>query len=325
MKRLLGTGNALVDILIRIKNDDLLDKLGLPKGGMTLIDKKKANHILNSTTQFELEKSAGGSVANTVNGLAQLGVSTGFIGTVGKDEFGSFFNQEMIKKGVDTHLSFLNKETGKSLVLISEDSERTMATYLGSAVYLDKSSLSKSLFSRYDYFYLEGYLLPLQDYVKKALKLARSAGNIISIDLSSFSTVEENREFLDRILLDYVDIVFANEFEARVFSGKENLHQAVEKISKVCRIAVVKCGSDGSIIQRGSDQFTIEPEVSEAIDTTGAGDLYAAGFFYGLVNEYPLEMCGRLGSILGGKVVEIVGARMDALKWKEIKTLILNF
>jgi len=325
MRKLLGTGNALVDILIRINNDSLLEKLSLPKGGMTLIDKEKANHILNSTAQFDLRKSAGGSVANTINGLAHLGISTGFIGTVGKDKFGSFFSQEMTENSVDAHLSFINEETGKSLVLISEDSERTMATYLGSAVYLDKSTLNQELFSEYDYFYLEGYLLPLRDYVIKALKIAKSTGNKISIDLSSFSTVEENREFLEQILHEYVDIVFANESEARVFTGKDDLYQAAQNISEKCQIAVVKCGSNGSIIQQGSDYYKIEPEASKAIDTTGAGDLYAAGFFYGLMNEYPLEMCGQLGSMLGGKVVEIVGARMGEQEWKEIETLLRSF
>lgn len=324
MKKLIGTGNALVDILIRINDDSILDRLDLPKGGMTLIDKNKANHILSMTSRFEQKKSAGGSIANTVTGLAHLGLPTGFIGTVGRDEFGSFFSQNMKENGVDTHLSFINEDTGKSLVLISEDSERTMATYLGSAVHLDKSSLSAELFSGYDYFYLEGYLLPLRDYVKKSLKLAKTAGCIISIDLSSFSTIEENRDFLDQILLEYVDIVFANESEASIYAGKEDPGEAAKKISEKCRIAAVKCGPNGSIIQQGNSQFKIEPEVSEAVDTTGAGDLYAAGFFYGLMNGFHLQKCGQMGSILGGKVVEIVGARMDGSRWKEIKSIIQN-
>jgi sugar/nucleoside kinase (ribokinase family) len=206
--------------------------------------------------------------------------------------------------------------------LISEDSERTFATYLGAAIELEKSDLNIDLFKGYDYFHLEGYLVQNHALVQEAVTLSRKAGSETSIDLASYNIVEENVDFLRTIVDDYIDIVFANEEEARAFTGKEDPEEALTEISKMCRIAVVKIGNKGSLIAEGNRRYRVDPITAVPIDTTGAGDLYASGFFYGLAKEYSLDICGHLASAAAGKVVEVIGAKMDENKWNEVTPLV---
>jgi sugar/nucleoside kinase (ribokinase family) len=321
-KRLLGIGNALVDILVRIEDDRLLAELGLSKGGMTLIDREGVRLILDKTAHLDHHKSSGGSSANTVAGLARLGMPVGFIGTVGDDEFGHFFRSDMLSMSVETHLYEGDSETGKSISLISADAERTMATFLGAADELFKCDINGDVFRGYDYFLAEAYLIPYRELIDTVFRKAKESRCEIVMDLSSFSTVEENREYLDSLLSEYVDIVLANEDEARTFTKKEDPREALAEIAKRCKIAVVKCGEKGSYIQHRSRQFRIDPIPIKAVDSTGAGDLYAAGFMYGLMNGHSVDVSGKMGSCVGGKVVEVIGAKMHDQKWEEIAGLI---
>ncbi len=323
MKKVLGIGNALVDVLIRIENDSLLSELSLAKGSMTLVNQDQVNAVLEKTLQYDRQKSSGGSAANAINGLARLGVNTGYIGKIGSDEFGNFFNADMQAKKVSTQLLNGIQQTGKCVVLISPDGERTFATYLGAAVELDKSDLTVPMFSGgFDYFHLEGYLVQNTEMLEYAARLAKKAGMKIAIDLASFNMVEAFRDFIDRIVREYVDVVFANEEEARVFTGLKDPETAAAAIAKKTELAVVKCGGDGSVIMKDSQKFIVDPIEATVVDTTGAGDLYAAGFFYGLANQYPLDVCGKIGSILGGNVVQVIGAKMDEERWSAIESQI---
>lgn len=322
MKKVLGMGNALVDILIRIDDDALLSQLGFPRGSMTLVDKEKSNYILELTKDINKVKSTGGSVANTINGLARLGAPAGYVGKVGRDEFGDFFNADLVRNKIAANLFKGTQETGKCVSLVSEDSERTMATYLGAAIELNNSDLFIDLFKGYDFFLLEGYLVQNHDLVSRAVELSREAKNEIAVDLSSFNVVEENLDFLKPIVADYIDIVFANEEEARVFTGFEEPEAALHEIAKRSKIAVVKIGAEGSLIKEGQEVYRVPPIKANPIDTTGAGDSYQAGFFYGLSKGYPLDICGRIGSITAGKTVEVMGAKMSEEKWQEAEKLI---
>ncbi len=319
MKKVLGIGNALVDVLIRLESDAMLSELMLEKGSMTLVDKERVNSILHRTAHLDRRKSSGGSAANAVNGLARLGVPAGYIGKINEDDYGAFFRSDMEKNRVKTHMFHGLEETGKCVVLISPDCERTFATYLGAAVELEKSDLSPPLFEGYDYFLLEGYLVQNTEMLETAAAFARQAGLQIAIDLASFNMVESFKSFLHRIVEEYVDIVFANEDESRVFTDRQDPEAAVKEIAGKGRIGVVKCGADGSLIMSDGVINHVKPVRAEVKDTTGAGDLYAAGFFYGLVNGYPLDICGRIGSVIGGRVVQIIGARMDEPCWVEIE------
>ena len=330
MKKILGMGNALVDIMIPIENDGILEMLKLPKGSMQLVDREQSSAIQEALKGYKRSLSAGGSAANTIHGLAKLGVHAGYIGVVGEDELGGFFVKDMINAGVDPHMIHSRQSTGCAVALVSPDSERTFATFLGAAIELSSEHLRPSpnpspigegqgvgLFRKYDFFHIEGYLVQNHALIETALKMAKEAGMTVSIDLASYNVVEANKEFLHDMIERYVDIVFANEDEAKAFTGKDP-HEALHEIGGKCQIAIVKTGKEGSMIKRGEDVHNIGIIAVTPIDTTGAGDLYAAGFLYGLANDKPLPECGRIGALLAGNVIEFMGSKMEEERWIEI-------
>jgi sugar/nucleoside kinase (ribokinase family) len=319
MKKVLGLGNALVDILVRIDDDELLHSLDLPKSCMTLVREAQVNAILDRITHLSKQEACGGSAANTISGLARLGVPTGYIGKIGHDAYGEFFAGEMQRHGTSARMFYGASQTGRALGFITPDSERTFATFLGAAVELNDSDLSPQLFHGYDYFHIEGYSVQNHALAETSLRLAKEAGLEISLDLASHNVVRENLAFLQEMVGRYVDIVFANEEESMAFSGKNSPAEALVTISPSCRIAVVKLGKNGSLVKCRDEEHRIACIPAQAVDTTGAGDLYAAGFLYGLIQGYPLPVCGRIGSLLSGKVVEVVGAKLDEKRWGEVE------
>lgn len=321
MSSVLGLGNALVDVLARLEDDQLLSNLSFPKGSMQLVDQTIVQKVVEATSHLKIEMASGGSAANTIHGLAVLGVETGFIGKIGNDEFGQFFHKDMSANNIKPHLMTGNNESGRAYALISPDSERTFATYLGAAVELTGDDLAEHLFDGYSYFHIEGYLVQNKPLVEKAIQLAKAKGLKVSIDLASFNVVEENLEFLSGIVKDYVDIVFANEEEAKAFTGKEG-EEALLHLGEHAEIAVLKLGKKGSLIKRVDEIVKVGVIPAKSIDTTGAGDLYAAGFLYGLIQKLDLEKCGQIGSILSGHVIEVVGPKMDERTWDEIRNKI---
>jgi sugar/nucleoside kinase (ribokinase family) len=262
--------------------------------------------------------STGGSVANTMRTLANLGGNGGYLGKIGDDKLGHIFKEAFEKIGIKTHLSFSGKETGRVMGLVSRDSERTMATYLGAAAELTPADFSPEIFQQYQYAYIEGYLVFNHDLIQAGIEIAKAAGLKIAIDLASFNVVEANLEFLKDIIKNHVDIVFANEEEARSFTGKEP-EQALHEIAAMCELAIVKVGRQGSFIKRGDEVIKVSAIEANAVDTTGAGDSYAAGFFYGLTHGYDLETCGKIAALISGKVVEVMGANLPDSQWPSIK------
>ena len=316
-------GNALVDIIIRINEDEILASFGLPKGSMTLVDFETSNFINAKTAGFPKQKASGGSAANTIHGLAHLGVETGFVGKVGKDDVGTFFFKDMKVKNINPILFKSISETGRAMALISPDSERTFATYLGAAVELDVDDLNTAIFDGYDFLYIEGYLVQNHDLIEKAMRLAKMKNLKICIDLASFNVVEDHKDFFQDIILNYVDILFANNQEAEAITG-EQPEKAAEILGKMTDIAVVKTGEKGSLIYANNELIHVAVQPSEPVDTTGAGDLYAAGFLYGLTENYSLEICGKIGSILAGRVIEGFGAKMEEATWENLRREIKN-
>jgi sugar/nucleoside kinase (ribokinase family) len=321
MKKVLGMGNALVDIMTRLESEELLQKFSLPKGSMQLVDKDFANKVNEETKHLEKMQTSGGSAANTIHGLARLGVETGFIGKIGKDDFGEFFKSDMENSKIKTHLMYGANLTGRAIALISPDSERTFATFLGSAVELSAEDIHPGLFSGYDYFHIEGYLVQNYELIRKAVKQAKENKLIVSLDLASFNVVAANLDFLKSIMKEYVDIVFANEDEASAFTGKEP-EEALKILAEYCSIAVVKTGEKGSLVKSGNEIHRIGINKAECIDTTGAGDLYAAGFLYGLIKNKTLNKCGELGAMLAAHVIEVLGAKIHAENWKKISKIL---
>ena len=319
MKKVLGMGNALVDILVKINDDQLLDKFELPKGSMQLVDKEKSQQLIDALSHLKYEIASGGSAANTINGLANLEMSCGYIGKIHEDKFGEIFTDDMTQKGIEAILFNGGQDTGIATTLISEDSQRTFATYLGAAVELTAGDLKEEYFKGYDFFHIEGYLVQNHELIEAAVKLAKNNGLKVSIDLASYNVVEGNLGFLKKLVAEYVDIVFANEEESKSFTGKDP-EAALLEIADMCEISIVKVGAKGSMVKTSNEKVFVNAISATAVDTTGAGDLYAAGFLYGLSNELPLEKCAKLGSLLGGNVIEVIGPKMDAERWSKIKS-----
>jgi sugar/nucleoside kinase (ribokinase family) len=321
MKKILGLGNALVDIMIRIDDDQFLSHLELPKGSMQLVDASRSQSVLKKFEKHPKSFSAGGSAANTIHGLAMLGVPTGYIGVIGEDELGGSFVKDMIDAGVEPHMIHSMQSTGHAVALVTPDSERTFATFLGAAIELASGHLAGFNFKQYDYLHIEGYLVQNHELVRAAVSLAKENGLIVSLDLASYNVVEANLEFLREIVASYVDIVFANEEEAKAFTGKDP-REALDEIARMARIAVVKTGSKGSLIKSGDEVVEIGIIEVIPVDTTGAGDLYASGFLYGQSLDLSLKKCGELGALLSGNVIEAIGSKMKMEKWVEIRKII---
>jgi sugar/nucleoside kinase (ribokinase family) len=230
---------------------------------------------------------------------------------------GKFFLSDFTEHRINAHFFFSETGTGHATALISEDSERTFGTYLGAALELTPEEMSADIISRYGILHIEGYLVQNHALIEAAMKIAKENGLLVSIDMASFNVVEENLDFLHEMIRKYVDIVFANEDEALALTGKNTL-EAVQEIAAMSKIAVVKLGAQGSIIQTGDRQIRIEAIPVQSIDTTGAGDIYAAGFLYALTQNLDLEMAGKIGSLLAGNVVEVMGAKLPDPTWERL-------
>jgi len=315
--KILGMGNALVDVLTIIPTDDILQRMNLAKGSMQLIDETLLQKLKEETKNLTPHFVAGGSASNTLSILARLGVNTKFIGKIGHDEVGTFFQKDTLNNGVVPSFFYSSKPSGQCTVLISKDGERTMCTYLGASADMSKDDLNATLFDDFQLFHIEGYLVQNYDLIRQAIDFAKSNGLTVSLDVSSFNVVEENLSFLREIIAEKVDIVFANEDEVKALTQKE-LSQAMIELASMCSIAVVKLGKKGSVIHHGNDQLHIPIHEAKRIDTTGAGDAYAAGFLYGWVHSLPLEMSGQIGSFLAANVIEEIGPKILPERWNRI-------
>lgn len=317
MKSILGIGNALTDILAVLPDDSLLNTYHLPKGSMQHVDMETGDKIWAALKPMGVKYVSGGSAANTITCTAMFGMPSGFIGKVGDDELGHLFQTDQEKYGIKSTLFKSEHSSGRSMVFVSGgNAERTFAVYLGAALDLVPEDLKPEFFEGYDYFHIEGYLVQNQNLVRRAVEYAHAAGCIISLDMASYNVVQSNLAFLHDIVEKYVDIVFANETESQAFTGLGNPREALDEIAKLCKIAVVKVGKDGSWVKENGKVDFIPVWPADTIDATGAGDTYAAGFLYGHSLGLPVKVCGEIGSIIAAKVVEIIGTKIDMPRWK---------
>ena len=255
-------------------------------------------------------------------------MESGFLGKIGNDDLGNLFKSTMEQYGVKAQMLYSQKSSGRCMVFITgANAERTFADYMGATLELGPDDLSPEQFEGYDYFHIEGYLVQNQELISKAARLAKAAGCIISIDMASYNVVESNDAFFHNLVENYVDIVFANESEAKAFTKMEP-REALDELAKHCKIAVVKVGKAGSMVKSGDEYHFIEPWPAEPIDATGAGDTYAAGFLYAHSLGMPIRVCGEVGSIIAAKVVEVIGTKIDIPRWRtakeEIRALIAS-
>lgn len=317
-KRILGIGNALVDILTQIPDYNILAQLQLQKGGMFHVDAQTSLSIGEFLKPYGSSMAAGGSTANTMSGAAKLGIETGYIGKVGRDERGRFFENAMLETGVKPMLLTTETPTGCAEAIITKDSERTFATYLGAALELAPNDIVPEMLDGWDILYVEGYLISNRPLLDKVFPMAKEKGLKIALDMASYNIVEQNREYMQFIAKEYLDIIFANEDEAKAFSHLENPIDALAQLASLCEIAVVKVGAKGAYVQHGDEVVKVEPIPAKVIDTTGAGDLWAAGFMAGYVKGCSLRHCANMGAILAANIIEVLGAKMDHERWKKI-------
>ncbi len=324
MKRIIGIGNALTDVLVNIQSEKVLSDFGLPKGSMSLVDASLQRKISENTADLPHTLSLGGSASNTIRAMAKLGVEVGFIGKVGLDNTGLFFEKALQNLNIAPCIFRGTQHSGRCVSLVSSDGERTMATYLGAAMELSAGEITHNIFDGYDCLYIEGYLVQDRNLIMKAVKTAKECGLQVAIDLASFNIVEENRDFLLEVVEKYVDILFANEQEAETFTRHSDPVKALEAIAANCRLTVVKIGTRGAYIKHeGQEMIHVGiMAAAQRVDTTGAGDFYAAGFLAGLSQGLSLRQCGTIGAITAGKVIEVIGTTFGEETWEDIYRLV---
>ena len=319
---IVGIGSALVDILIH-EDDSFIEKTGAVKGGRTLVDNTWIEQTL-ALGSGTVTIVAGGSACNTIVGVGQLGGKARFVGKCGTDKWGRQYENDLVQQNVVPALLQSNLPTGRVLSIITPDAQRTMFTNLGASAETRPEEITIGSFADAAVVHVEGYLLFNSELIQAALDAAKEADALISLDLASFTVVEQSLELLERLVADYVDILIANEDEARAFTGESEEKLALSALSEKADIAVLKVGPRGSHIAHGGEAVHIQSMGDgTALDTTGAGDLWAAGFLFGLVNGYELEKCGRLGSACGYEVCQVIGAHVPEEGWERIKKLLV--
>lgn len=308
-------GNALVDVLAPATDEFIAGQaaFGMHKGGMTLIDEPRAVELyalMNPGTEM-----SGGSAGNTIAGFASFGGKGAYIGKVAKDQLGEVFKHDMIAQGVhfDTTPLAVGPATGRCLILVTPDGNRTMNTYLGAAVEFSESDVDEEIVADSAVTYLEGYLFD-RDLAKAAYrfasKVAHDAGRMVSLTLSDSFCVDRHRaDFVD-LVKGHTDILFANEDEIKSLFETEDFDAAVAAVRGQCKIAAITRSEKGSVIVTADEIIEVKAEpVSKVVDTTGAGDQYAAGFLYGFTQGMDLAACGRLGSLAAAEVIGHMGPR----------------
>ena len=319
---LVGIGNAIVDIVVNVE-DNFLEINNLQKGSMNLIDIKRSKNILDRCNI--LKKVSGGSAANTVVALANLGNKVEFIGRVKDDKFGEFFANDIKASGTIFQMKpvISLEESAHSIILITPDAQRTMCTYLGASVEFEQQNINFKSIQTSKYLYLEGYLWDAEKAklaFLEAAKIAKESNTQIILSLSDSFCVERHRDSFLELIKNFVDILFCNESELKSLLKKNDLKNCIEDIKSICKLSVVTLGGKGSLVINNESIEEIKPYIfGEIIDTTGAGDIYAGGFINGLINGFSLKDCGIFGSICAGYIITKIGSRPQVNLKKLIK------
>ncbi len=318
--KVLGVGSPLLDALVRVEDEFLRQYVPGEKGGMEMVDAATQQGIIGKLAAPPLMV-AGGSAGNTVFGLGKLGIEVAMLGKLGRDEYAQIYQQQFASVGGELGEFIVDpvEPTGVCLSMITPDAERTMRTNLGASVKLNEEDILKVNFGKYDLVYIEGYMF-FSPVMPLILQRAKAAGCKVGLDLASFEVVRIFRQSLDNILKEYVDYVVANEVEAEALFPGLTPEAQLDKLKNLCEIAVVKLGSKGSIVARANEVAKVPAITVEAVDTTGAGDLWACGFLYGLIQGRPLAEAAYYGSVTGAEAVKVIGPKLAEDRWQYVKT-----
>ncbi len=319
-----GIGNALVDIEFKVKDQFFADN-AVEKGLMTLVDEERQNALMAVINTEQAKKQCGGSAGNTVIAISQFGGKSYYSYKVASDELGHFYMNDMKDAGVSHNLNESNLAegiTGKCLVMVTEDAERTMNTYLGITETYSTADVNEAAIKDSQYLYIEGYLITSENgkqAMKHAKKIAEENGVKVAMTFSDPAMVKYFKEPMEEVVGASVDLLFANEEEAMLFTGKDNLKEAREELKKVAKHFVITQGKNGAMIYDGDTFIDIEPYATTAIDSNGAGDMFAGAFMYGITNGHSYASSGKLASMASSKIVSQFGPR---LQWHEAKDIL---
>ena len=316
--KILGLGNALVDVLSKLESDETLVKIGIQEGAMDMISREQMYVIRKYQANTETTQAPGGANCNTMRAIALLGGQSGFIGKVGDDNLGQFYEEALLKAGVASYLIKTEGPSGACTVFISPDGERTMGTFLGPAPTISPDEITEDVLSGYDCIHIEGYLIVNEELVRETMKKAKRLGLKVALDLANYNIVNAYKGLLEEVIPQYVDILFANASEAEAFTGLP-AQEAVKALEKQVHVALVTLGKDGSLIGSEGKFYHVDAEGGKPVDTTGAGDNFAAGFLYGQSVGASLVQSAQIGSMLSGYVIDVVGPQVPADKWEQIK------
>lgn len=307
-------GHPLVDVLTH-ETDDVVARAGVERGAMTMVDASRCDEIYAQLGPAQ--ETSGGSAANTAAGVASFGGRAAFIGRIADDAFGKVFAHDLRSVGVEFDVSPATdgSPTGRCLVIVAADAERTMCTYLGAGAEIDPRDVDADRIAGAAVTYLEGYLwdeAAAKDAIRRAASLARDAGRMVAFTLSDPGCVERHRDEFRALIEGDIDVLFANEDEITMLYEVDAFDDAAARIADHCEIAALTRGARGSVVISGSERHEIPADpVANLVDTTGAGDVYAAGFLYGLTHGYDLATCGRLGSLGAAEVISHLGPRPE--------------
>lgn len=319
-----GIGNALVDMEFEV-TDDFLKKHDVEKGVMTLVDEDTQFRLIDDISRDETLEKPGGSAANTIFAVSQFGGKAFYSCKVADDVFGDLYLEEMNDAGIDTNYRRQEREegiTGKCLVMVTDDAERTMNTYLGITSALSENEIDELAIQDSEYVYIEGYLVASDDGHKAMVetkKIAEEYDVKTALTLSDPSIVEAFRDRFDDVIGASVDLLFCNEKEAKIYTGKDDLMEAREALKKEAKRFVITQGKNGAMIYDGDTFIDIEPYNVKAVDTNGAGDMYAGAFLYGLTNGFGYAGAGKLASLAGSKIVSQFGPRLE---WHQVQEIL---
>ena len=307
-----GLGNAIMDVQVQV-TDELVASRGLAKGTMALVSAEEQEDLLATLADHPRHSAAGGSAANTMVGVARFGGQALYAGKVGSDPAGELYRQGMAEAGVLLNAEPAQGSTGVSLVLVTPDGERTMLTSLGASTTLSPEDLDTERIAQSKLMYVEGYLLGPSLTMSAALhgmKVARSAGAPVALSFSDPTVVQQLGEELRMLAREHADIVFCNEHEAKLCAGVDDGLEALRRLGRDCPLVFMTCGGDGSLVWQGGEIAKVNGYRVPVVDTTGAGDVYAAGALYGLTHGMTPAQAGRLGSFASAQVVTYLGPRL---------------
>ncbi len=318
-----GIGNAIVDIVTEVEHD-FFAKYEVEKGVMTLVDEKRQQQLMKAIDMTRSRLTGGGSAGNTVAAINQFGGKSFYSCLVAKDELGKFFLEDLSKNGVDTNLRFETcpeGESGRCLVMTSPDAQRTMNTFLGVSSFFSTEQLDEEAIRQSEYVYLEGYLVTSPkglEAMKETKKMAERNKVLVALTFSDPSMVKYFSTQMHEVVGASVDLLFCNDEEAMIYTGTNSVNEAREKLKDIAKRFVITLGSNGALIFDGDTFIQIEPYKVNAVDTNGAGDMFAGAFMYAITNKHSFAEAGKLASLASSRVVSQWGPRLETGQMKKI-------